>query len=466
VPQALAVAASQLAGAALYARTLRGRSTGTGSFQSQLDQFDDDNERQQEKGYPVVLGMPFPWPAQKPLKQFAALTQTVAASLGQTPVRPATAEDNASVGQAVSPAAMPLLTQSVRSASTTAFQSPAPETATEETSAEPSSAGLIATATAPGLSAMLDQAVSAAAMLLPTQTAPGTSTTVHQPRSPEVVTTAILTGEAACPRPETRAGADVLTQSGSAAGSSAAAGENASLWQAVSSATLIAPMPTPVHTSTITGKGSERSATTPPGEAAFPAPARPETNPPIATAVSAQQTGNDPGEFSKSSKDEIAFEGRLGGGSTFPVFVVPQHPVNHNDPPPAPAVQAPHAPAEPDAQTAPAVRDLRLRLESPSGERAEVRVLEAAGEVRLTVRADASLSQALRENLPELKTQLERSDVQAQVWRPDAVRVTESSNVSTADTGTGQGGQQQYQPEWVEHLAREAARQKFARRKQ
>ena len=144
---------------------------------------------------------------------------------------------------------------------------------------------------------------------------------------------------------------------------------------------------------------------------------------------------------------------------------------------PAPAPHAPaeaaHVEAEAEHQPAAPVHDIRVQLESPTGERAEVRVTEASGTVQLTVRADASLSQALRDNLPDLKTQLERGDVQADLWHPGAERVSEAASASggggtgSSEAGNEQGAAgQQYQPEWLEQLAQARARQRQTRRGQ
>jgi hypothetical protein len=138
---------------------------------------------------------------------------------------------------------------------------------------------------------------------------------------------------------------------------------------------------------------------------------------------------------------------------------------------PAPA-EAPRLEAEPEHQAAPAVQQVRVQVEAPGGQRAEVRVTEASGELHLSVRADASLSQALRDNLPELRTQLERNDVQADLWHPGAVRVSEAASTGGGDTGSSEAGNehgaagQQYQPEWLEQLAQARIKQKQTRRGQ
>lgn len=158
------------------------------------------------------------------------------------------------------------------------------------------------------------------------------------------------------------------------------------------------------------------------------------------------------------------------------------------------AAEPPRVEAETEPQAAAPVRDVRVQLESPVGEKAEVRVVETSGALQLTVRADATLSQALRDNLPELKTQLERSDVQADLWRPGTERVSETSAASaghgdtassdtrsndsgSSDAGSGDAGSsdagnehgaagQQYQSEWLDYLALTRARQQQTRRGQ
>jgi len=191
-----------------------------------------------------------------------------------------------------------------------------------------------------------------------------------------------------------------------------------------------------------------------------PAPETPVQERPTTTAV---KTSDDAGAHAGGNPLATAAyetDAPAKPQSPTPVFSVP-----------APA-EAPRAEAEPEHQATPAVQQVRVQVEAPGGQRAEVRVTEASGELHLSVRADASLSQALRENLPELRTQLERSDVQADLWHPGAVRVSEAASTGGGDTGSSEAGNehgaagQQYQPEWLEQLAQTRIRQKQTRRGQ
>lgn len=102
----------------------------------------------------------------------------------------------------------------------------------------------------------------------------------------------------------------------------------------------------------------------------------------------------------------------------------------------------------------------------------EVRVLERAGEVRLSVRTpDTELASSLRQQLGDLVGRLEQTGYQTQTWRPTEVSPVSARHNDSRDYGdsssTGQGSnsdpggqpgsqhrrQQQDQPEWAQALA-------------
>ncbi len=81
--------------------------------------------------------------------------------------------------------------------------------------------------------------------------------------------------------------------------------------------------------------------------------------------------------------------------------------------------------AEPEAQTAPAVRDMKFEV-TGGQQRVEVRLSERAGEVKMTVRtADEPLADTLRENLPALSARLAESGFKSEAWHPAASSTNE-----------------------------------------
>lgn len=430
----MAVAGAPLPGALLFAAAARLRSGAAMTFQSQLDEFeaghqgqssprkakDQPQKQQWGAGFQPAAGLQ---PALLPQWMIRSAVLSMGLSEPKAPIgKPPSPDQTASpaesidlvqetepVGQAVPPATLPGDAIAPR---------PAPLPASTQLSATDH-------ADAPKKPAFVDPDI-----------------------IPELSNQA---GETACPTRPTpqHAGHSSLAEETTP--------EHADIISAPGS---LRPETTPQHADLISSCSALKGETAPqhaipPISTADTAPRQPEITPVLQNAPGETASG----AFSRPFSGEVAFEGRIADKNSsadsrtpFAAFVPQPSAAAHEAAPPVSAPAHTHLDTEPP-QPEPVVRDVRVRLESATGERAEVRVVEAGGEVRLSVRADAPLSQALRDSLPDLKTQLERSDVAAQVWR------------SSGGNGSESGSQQQYQPEWVEHLAQQAARQKQTRRR-
>jgi len=162
----------------------------------------------------------------------------------------------------------------------------------------------------------------------------------------------------------------------------------------------------------------------------------------------------------------------------------------------APEVAAPPAAAPPEAPRKQpkesAVRELSLALPGPSAngrEQVSLRVVERSGEVQVAVRtADPQLADALRQNLPDLVSDLAGRGYRTETWQPLAASGADAgalprAGATAADSSAGQSfsgqsgdgsrnggspaGQQQQQqrqgqdpsqPSWLQALTRSAAK--------
>ncbi len=115
------------------------------------------------------------------------------------------------------------------------------------------------------------------------------------------------------------------------------------------------------------------------------------------------------------------------------------------------SVEAAPAPEPQPALTAPAAHDIKLELNG-GGQRVEVRLSERGGDIHVAVRTtDASLSGAMRQDLPALTAKLEQSGFRAEAWQPGAATGAErrAADVSAANSSPdsqehpGQHSQQQ-----------------------
>jgi hypothetical protein len=68
-----------------------------------------------------------------------------------------------------------------------------------------------------------------------------------------------------------------------------------------------------------------------------------------------------------------------------------------------------------------------------NGQRVELRVIERAGDIHVTVRTpDAQLASAMHEQLPALSSKLEQGGIHSEFWRPGAQAAGESKPIETA----------------------------------
>jgi hypothetical protein len=114
---------------------------------------------------------------------------------------------------------------------------------------------------------------------------------------------------------------------------------------------------------------------------------------------------------------------------------------------PAPAQAAPEPDQAPHPPSAPS--DIKIAV-NDGGQRVELRVVERAGDIHVTVRTpDDRLATTLREDLPSLSAKLERSGFQSEMWRPSASASGEPKTIETSsgnaahDSHEQAGGRQQ-----------------------
>lgn len=133
----------------------------------------------------------------------------------------------------------------------------------------------------------------------------------------------------------------------------------------------------------------------------------------------------------------------------------------------APAARALEIPAaEPPAAPPTSPHDIRVQVPDNNGGSTQVRFVESAGEVRVSVRtADEGLAQNLRSHLNDLTQRLADGGIPAEVWKPGTGAGSQSQNNqhqpdregrgSGGQQSGGQGGQQdrqQKRPEWLEEM--------------
>ncbi len=153
--------------------------------------------------------------------------------------------------------------------------------------------------------------------------------------------------------------------------------------------------------------------------------------------------------------------------------------VQDSSPSPSPSVadRMEHV-IEPAAAPAASSNDIRVRVPDNSGGSTEVRFVEAAGEVRVSVRtANSDLAQTLRSGLEDLSHKLSNDGVRAEIWHPGASASqssfsqrspqqdqqqdqrgsggrddANSGSGKQGSEGRGQSGSQQNKPQWLEEL--------------
>lgn len=156
-----------------------------------------------------------------------------------------------------------------------------------------------------------------------------------------------------------------------------------------------------------------------------------------------------------------------------------------NSSPAAPQETAPAAgpefiDAEAAATPTQPVRNVRLQLEGDNNQRVDIRLVEVAGEMRVSVRAsDTKLAQTLQEHIPDLSKSLDQQRFRAEVYTPrtEGSAASNGSNVgsqsSRGEDAQGENGRrrdgqgrQQKQPEWVDELENYPSRNKSSRSNQ
>lgn len=143
-----------------------------------------------------------------------------------------------------------------------------------------------------------------------------------------------------------------------------------------------------------------------------------------------------------------------------------------------------HEIAKPVAQDA--LRTLRVQFVGDNNQRVDVRLGDASGQLRVSVRStDALLTQTLQDRMPELTARLGDQHFHTEVWIPPAGGPAETSGTGNAAIGgrsagnffaggnpggqgqpggRQQGGQNQYRPAWIDDFGANPRRAQTARR--
>ena len=96
------------------------------------------------------------------------------------------------------------------------------------------------------------------------------------------------------------------------------------------------------------------------------------------------------------------------------------------------------------------MRSVRVQLAGEGDQRVDMRLVEYAGGLSVSVRAsDTSLTRGLQEHLPELSARLAGEHYQAQAWLPSvseasAGKSSPGSSAQSADQSPGRGGGQAF----------------------
>ena len=123
----------------------------------------------------------------------------------------------------------------------------------------------------------------------------------------------------------------------------------------------------------------------------------------------------------------------------------------------------------PQAVTNQPLKNLNVQLTGENNQRVDVRLSDRGGALQVSVRsADANLTQALQDKMPELTSRLEAQHMNAQVWTPSLNQSTKSDtnangspgeqykpgeNQSGSQPGNQRNGQRnQKQPDWLDEF--------------
>ncbi len=108
------------------------------------------------------------------------------------------------------------------------------------------------------------------------------------------------------------------------------------------------------------------------------------------------------------------------------------------------------------------VRNVRLQVEGENNQRVDVRLTELGGELRVNVRsADATLTQAMQDHMPDLTNRLQQEHFRTEVWLPRSSQTSASDSSNTRgshsqagntsdqqNSGRRQNGRQNNQRDW------------------
>lgn len=108
------------------------------------------------------------------------------------------------------------------------------------------------------------------------------------------------------------------------------------------------------------------------------------------------------------------------------------------------------------------VRNVRLQVEGENNQRVDVRMTEQGGELRVNVRsADANLTQAMQDHMPDLTNRLQQQHFRTEVWVPRSSQTSDSNASNTRgshsqagdasgqqNSGRRQNGRQNNQRDW------------------
>ncbi len=115
-----------------------------------------------------------------------------------------------------------------------------------------------------------------------------------------------------------------------------------------------------------------------------------------------------------------------------------------------------------DASRNEAVRNVRLQVEGENNQRVDVRLTDQGGELRVNVRsADATLTQAMQDHMPDLTNRLQQQHFRTEVWLPRSSQTSNSDASNTRgsnsqaghtsdqqNSGRRQNGRQHNQRDW------------------
>ena len=137
-------------------------------------------------------------------------------------------------------------------------------------------------------------------------------------------------------------------------------------------------------------------------------------------------------------------------------------------PEPALSTNDPHL--EPKTAPGDPLRVLRVQFAGSNEQRVDVRVADAGGQLRVSVRSsEPGLTQALQDHMPELTSRLSEQSFHASVWMPSSSgpasgpRSAMAFSVNVNPEGQGQQGRREREqnhpkPEWIDDLERNPLR--------